>query len=286
MNNTVTEETFIDELVQEVKDEICHPANAGKVCVAVEGDDDISLYGKFLNSQLVYFSPTGVCLFIVPILEQLPEYNSQLIGIKDADFDYLRGVNYTLPNLFLTDTHDAETMMLQRSIINDIVYEYTHQQMPNIVNDAFGALEWYSYLQYYNTEIITSVNNDGIRFKGLSISKLFDGSTPICCADCLDIVKHYADNQRLMHFPTEVQLQSFKSQKATTEMFNLHRGHDVTRCIGIMIRCHTYPKGKMIGDDDIPRQLRIRYLFTDFQTTHLYEKLDSWGRAHGYTMWN
>ena len=286
MSSTVTDETFIDELVQEVKDEICHPANAGKVCVAVEGDDDIGLYGKFLNSQLVYFFLTCDCVFIVSILERLPEYNNQLIGIKDADFDNLRGVNYTLPNLFLTDTHDAETMMLQRSIINDIVFEYTHQQMPNVVNDAFGALEWYSYLQYYNTDVITSVNDDGIRFKGLSISTLFNGDTPVCCADCLDIVRHHADNHRLVHFPTEAQLQSFKAQKATTELFNLHRGHDVIRCIGILIRCHTSSKGKKIGDNDIPRQLRIRYLFDDFQTTHLYDRLNSWGRGHGYKMWN
>lgn len=287
MCSTVTDETFIDEMVQEVRDEICHPANAGKVCVAVEGEDDISLYGKFMNDEQVFFFTTGDCVYIVPVLAQLPEYSDQLIGIKDADFDHLRGVTYTLPNLFLTDTHDAETMLLQRGqLISDLVYEYTHKQIPDIMNTVFAALEWYSYLQYYNTDQITAGNADGIRFKGLSISNVYDGANCVGCTDCISIVRGYANNARLAHFPTDTQLTAFKAAKATGDMFNLHRGHDVIRCIGIIIRRNTPPSNKMVGDDVIPRVLRIRYQMSDFQTTRLYHDLDAWGTARGRSLWN
>ena len=286
MDSTVIEGDFIEEMVQEVEEEINHPANDGKVCVVVEGEDDISLYGKFLNESLMFFYTTGDCIYVVPIIKSLSQYENQLIAIKDADFDHLRGITYSEKNLFLTDTHDSETMILKTGNVSDIVYEYTHKRMPNIVSDVFGALEWYSYLQYYNTTEFLSINKDGIKFKGLKMGHLFDGSSPIDCNHCLETVKKFANNAALPHFPTIVELQSYRTQNETTDVFNLHRGHDAIHCMAIIIRNNTYPKGPKIGDDQLPKQLRILYQITDFQQTNLYQSLDAWMLSTGHPLWN
>lgn len=287
MDNTVTDNIFIDEMVQDVEDELNHPVNNGKVCVVVEGIDDIGLYGKFFNENLMFFFPTGDCVYILPIIHELQAYNDRLIGIKDADFDNLRGVSYTEPNFFLTDGHDCEMMMLRKEdAVADLVYEYTHQRFKNIVTDVFSALEWYSYLQYYNTEKIVSVNKDGIRFKGLCMTKLFDGVNVIDCNTCLDVVQKFGNNSVLPHFPSEVELRTFRGQKVTSDSYNLHRGHDVMYCIAIVIRNNTYKGGKAIGNGDVARELRISYLFEDFKTTKLFHELDTWMNSTGHHIWN
>lgn len=285
MDCTVTDSsTFIDEMVQEVKDELSHPVNDGKVCVVVEGEDDIGLYGKFLNENLMFFYPTGNCIYILPIIDGLSTFSNRLIGIKDADFDHLRGVSYAEPNLFLTDCHDCETMMLKTAAVEDLIYEYTHQRLPNIVNDVFKALEWYSYLQYYNTVKIVAVNNDGIRFKGLNMDKIYNGIDVISCSACLNSVREHGNNSALSYFPSEEELQTFRNQNSITDFYNLHRGHDVMHCMAIVIRRNAFHK--KIGNSDVARALRISYQFEDFQSTILYRKLDAWMTNTGHHIWN
>lgn len=286
MGSTVTDNIFINEIVQEVEEELNHPVNEGKVCVVVEGDDDIGLYGKFLDEKLMYFYATGDCVYVLPIIQELSAYSDRIIGIKDADFDHLRGVCYAESNMFLTDSHDCETMMLQKeAAVADLVYEYTHKRLPNILTEIFSALEWYSYLQYYNTDKIVSINNDGIRFKGLSMANLYDGVNAIGCKACLDAVRIHGKNFTLQHYPSEEDLQTFRIQNNTSDAFNLHRGHDVMNCIAIVIRNNTYPGGKKIGNCDVARELRISYQIEDFQSTLLYQNLDAWMSTTGHRIW-
>lgn len=286
MDNTVTDSTFVEEIVQEVEDELKHPVNEQKVCVVVEGADDIGLYGKFLDEDLMFFFDTGDCVYIPPIIRELSTYSNRLIGIKDADFDHLRKICYPEQNLFLTDCHDCEMMMLkQADVVADIVYEYTHKRIPGIIANIFSALDWYSYLQYYNIDVITAANDDGIRFKGLKMINLYDGSSAISCTHCLDTVRNFANNARLALFPSHTDLQKFRDSKQTSDAYNLHRGHDVMHCIAIDIRNNSYSGCKKVSYDTICEELRIRYQFKDFQSTKMYQDLDNWMCSVGHRIW-
>lgn len=49
---------------------------------------------------------------------------SDFIGIKDADYDVLNHVSYPYPNLFMTDKHDLETMMISEEALENIMKEF------------------------------------------------------------------------------------------------------------------------------------------------------------------
>ena len=170
--------------------------------------------------------------------------------------------------------------------MKDVVYEHTHKVMPNIIEDTFNILEWYSYLQYYNTTKILSTDADGIRFKGFKISSLIDGKNSVCCKDCLDIVRKHGNNSHLPHFPTEEILQSFREQNKTTDFYNLHRGHDVVHCMAIIIRDNTCSSGKKICGEQLANELRVHYQFSDFRETNLFHELDDWMTTNGHHLWN
>ena len=88
------------------------------------------------------------------------------------------------------------------------------------------------------------------------------------------------------HFPTLAELQSFRTHKETADAFNLHRGHDIMHCMAIIIRKNSYTKGPKIRDDQLPKQIRILYQFSDFQHTNLYQSLDDWMTSSGHRLWN
>ena len=104
--------TYQDKL-NELKLDISHPNNSGIAFVLVEGESDIRLFRKFFNLEncKVENIPGGKFKLEECVRELMNNY-PLLIGLRDADFLHLEGTAYSEPNMFLTDLHDMEMIVV------------------------------------------------------------------------------------------------------------------------------------------------------------------------------
>ena len=257
------------------------PVNAGKIMAIVEGDDDIKLYSKFFNNQAVYFhtlTVKGCEYFEDVLLECNPIYGSDYFVIKDADFDYLNNQTYPYPNLFLTDTHDIETLILKDDSLNSICCEYLLSNDAFTSSDIMSDIKVLSYFKWYN-----NIHHLGINFDAPRFFDLYNGSNAIDVDDCLRWIYNAPANQDGNIIPSDV-ITDFIANNNAVDLLQLTNGHDV--CDGIRAKIGYLKNNKnTVGNkEDIPRCLRIKYSFADFTHTTLYSKINSWATALGYNL--
>jgi len=94
------------------------------VIVITEGATDVRVYQRFFSKthcQLVPSNGKQNAIDATVILNG--EHFAGLFTIVDADFDHLESINPISPNIFYTDLHDLETMILSSSSLDDVLGE-------------------------------------------------------------------------------------------------------------------------------------------------------------------
>lgn len=277
-NSTISEN--IDEVVIDLQSEMWNPSNTGKIGIIVEGEDDIRLYQKLFDKDSVFLYCASNWYFVVEATKRLSLFQDRIIGIKDADFDRVLGTDYSeIPNLFQTDTHDAETLIINNDIINNLLLEYVGYTDDTLISNISEQLSWFSYLRLFN-----QVNGNGIRFKGFGIGKIFSKPNYTINPDYfLQKVQEHGDNSKITNFPNKNDIENIKNTLPITDPLILSNGHDLTNCLGIYISGKTKSGG--ISGKDICRQLRIHYSINTFRQTELYKSIDQWSRQYDYNLW-
>ena len=128
--------------------------------IVVEGITDLRLYSKFIDPDLCSIIIADSKQNVRTCIEACNEEGvNGIIGIIDADFSRLEEKSREIPNLFMTDAHDLECMLLNSPAYEDIVTEYVNinkyarfegrkqeKLRPILLRNAaaIGYLRWYS----------------------------------------------------------------------------------------------------------------------------------------------
>lgn len=277
-NSTISEN--LEEVVIDLQSEMWNPSNTGKIAVIVEGEDDTRLYQKLFNKESVFIYCASNWYFVVEATKRLSLFKDKIIGIKDADFDRVLGIDYNeIPNLFQTDTHDAETLIINNEIINNLLLEYVGYTDNTLISNISEQLSWFSYLRLFN-----QVKGKGIRFKGFGLGKIFSNPSYTIDPDSfLQKVQEHGDNSKIANFPNKDDIEKIKNTLPVTDPLILSNGHDLTNCLGIYISGKS--KGGGISGKDICRHLRIHYNINIFRQTQLFKSIDQWSSQYGYHVW-
>ena len=113
-----------------------HPSYTNRVIVLLEGEADIRLFRALLNLGAVKIETANSKNDVIDIVNDLAVekcYATQLIGICDADFDHILGTSITCQNIFVTDTHDTETMILQSRASEALIAEYAPNEESHVL---------------------------------------------------------------------------------------------------------------------------------------------------------
>ncbi len=287
--STVTEAIAnkINAKISELQMMLSSNANFGKCVILVEGVDDRKLYSSFINDSQIIINVLGGCYHMPEILSMIENnkvLKNKVIGIKDADFDHITGKTYPLDNLFETDTHDWETMMLTKECEDKVTIEALDEKTSGLFNKVMKDLSNYSYIKFYNEVEILSKNLDGILFEGFCISKVYDGEKPCEMDESLLKVKKHGNNEALAHYPSDRDIDSFKRRFQAPDLMQLTCGHDLIH--GIVQRL-TKIKGvsPKIGYNDICRMFRVSCTMAFFRTTQLYQAVFEWAHKHNVIVW-
>jgi hypothetical protein len=92
--------------------------------IIVEGDTDQRFFKRFVEENLCQIVSAYNKENAIDILEILDKDRFDgVLAIVDADFWRIDGIEYLKANLFLTDTHDLETMILRSPALEKLMDE-------------------------------------------------------------------------------------------------------------------------------------------------------------------
>lgn len=230
------------------------PVNYEKTIVIVEGIDDVEVYSRFFVNEKTCFYPDGNCDKHSLILTDLNvRYESRLVAIKDADFDRLNSVQHGFANMFLSDSHDLEGMILCNGITGELT-EDDAQRCADI--DIYGFKEQLrdiSMLKWYN-----NINHWGLNFKKLSVN--------------VSIEEYWNNAIANTEGTVTVTYDSFVDFLSTrqADLNELTNGHDLFEL--------TYIHAKSFNKINFPKKaffkrIRSAYTIDCFKTTDLYASL-------------
>ena len=243
------------------------PVTDGKEVLIVEGADDVSVYSRFFTAQYVELYPDGCCGTHYRILKSLnPNYAARLAAIKDADFDRLNGTRPEYDNLFLTDGHDLENMILREGIPAPVIGEYRSRCNSIDLQEIHCGLAMISYLRWMNND-----RDLCLKFKALSLATYYIRPYRI------DFERYLADllheSNRASASVTHSDVEVFASRHHVNDMSDLTRGHDLLECIYIRAKeasAGNFPKKKFF------RKIRDAYSVDMFSRTSLCHEICSY----------
>lgn len=253
-----------------------NPLNKGKVILLVEGFDDVNVFEKFFNPQLVQLHFVCNCNEIIRVLNQIEQrYQNRLLAIKDADFDRLKGITYTHTNLFLTDYHDAEMLMLSGygTMLLAMRYNVNTMQIPSF-KQLMQDIESISYLKIYN-----SIHDLRINFDKPEIASFYTGKSPLDYSSyTINLFGKLANLGKIVAESTIVNFACSLSYD-DKDLLQLTNGHDMFDVVYKIIRLN-YRQN--LRKKDVAREMRRIYTWNRFKKTVLYNSLDKWFTSHNY----
>lgn len=288
MDNTVLEATKFESLIQELHLMRNHETNKDKIFVIIEGIDDMKFYKRYFNDDKVVLYQTNNCIFVKKIVENLNAsqlFTNRLFGIKDADFDKILNRTYPeIPNLFLTDYHDFEMMILSSEYDKYICSECGINKQEALTLKVAYDLKNLSFLRLYDEVQKTDFNANGINFKKISYATIYNGYSPVDMKICLDHVKSTCNNIALPHFPTSDQLNNFTSSFQNEDIKQLTRGHDLIHALICKLN-YLSATNINLGYSDLCLALRCSYTKEMFEETNLYKSINEWTHNRNINIW-
>lgn len=260
-----------------------HPSFKGKVVAVLEGDTDIRLFRSLLDENHIKIeSAVGKSSLseIICDLSNEEGYANRLFGIRDADFVRIIGESIGCESIFLTDTHDAETMMLISPAVSTLIAEYASNEESasllneRLVNSAMNAAYELGIFRYINY-----VNNLNINFKGLHIDLYSTIEDLEINIDHVELIKSLINRSPKLTpgIDKEYLLDKYREHtKVVYDRLQFCNGHDVTKFISYILSQRHLSNDIQMSQDKVERSLRLSYGVEHFKRTDLYECLNKW----------
>jgi hypothetical protein len=242
---------------------------------------DLRMYRRFANARFCQVIPAHSKDNVIGAIEILDKDGIVgVLAIVDADFWRLDGKEPQSPNIFITDTHDLETMILASPALEKLVNEYcssskverlTQQRKKSIRQILLESGRPIGYLRW-----ISQVQNLSLVFEDLKFSRFIDRGT--LATDIPKMIK-VVKNKSERHDLDEADLQDTIEDVAghNHNAWDVCCGHDLI-CILSIGLCSALGSNQSndVKPEKIEKVLRIAYEFTYFRNTQLYLDIKGW----------
>lgn len=248
-----------------------------KVIVLVEGPTDKDFYAKFFNESSVLYKSEYGCGHFLDILNRLSNsYGNRFIIIKDADFDLVNSIDYSMySNLFLTDYHDIEIMCAffnnetEKTVITKMLNVYEQGIFDKVVDDIINI----SYTKWFNSN---TENKIGCK----ELIGCYTSNVKITLEECLK-------KQQLKHGTSfnKDDVEQFISDHSFVDKKMITNGHDFCNALGKVLtdkrikisksKKHVFKKVG-VGEKEMQNELESVFSNSDFSNTNMYKAIAKW----------
>ncbi|WFN34328.1 DUF4435 domain-containing protein [Methanogenium sp. S4BF] len=289
--------------------EMTYPGMGGKVFVITEGPYDLEVYDRCFNSETCILrianSKENVCEIVEGICarkaastadrseEGTQRDECRIIGIIDSDYSLFDSSCKERKNIFRTDTHDLETMLVASGALENVIDYIEKNALPQTFSQkAYGSLRQGNLRasltragRYLGMAVF--VNNQGgfnITFKHINckkrdiFSRFVKAEALECDIEALKEVILEKNPGRGEDFMDAFERVIRESGGYYFEYpWHICRGHDL---ICILVRDlnlrYSLRDGEQIGGRDLERLLRRHYHAVYFAETDLCKQIRDW----------
>ncbi|MCD1293558.1 hypothetical protein CUJ83_00920 [Methanocella sp. CWC-04] len=261
----------------------------------VEGTSDALFFRQFVDEKDCKILVAGGKYHVIEALRKIDgDDEKRVIGIVDSDYSRLDGESLEMPNLFMTDTHDLETLIIRSQALNKFLIQYasytklnsfvvrydrTSQQEPDIRHILVNSGKYLGYFVWLNQR--KGWNFD---FSDIDYGRFVDAET--LRIDSNRMVEHVVSrcNGKRRYYIDEVENSLFKmirSKGGEDDLWQVCRGHDLVEILLIGIkRIFGYDGAKDLVNsrEDVERNLRLSFGVIHLVSTSLYASLREWER--------
>lgn len=246
----------------------------------VEGYADLKLFKKFIdenNCRVKFIPGKTLAIDVLKILEKRNE--SGVLLLVDADYDHLEGIKPMSVNMFYTDNHDIETMIISTNALENLLNEFSDKRKltkfekfkSNHLRSvllttciSIGYVRWASIHNNWTLKFRDLVFSVFIDFKNLNLhyQKFLS-----------ELIKNSRSNKiPLSVIIKEVKLLTTKS----SDPWMICSGHDLTEILLISLKFIFGYNVATLTREKLEAILRLAYEFRFFKKTILYSELKRW----------
>ena len=252
----------------------------------VEGDADKRIYSRFTRAEAcrleVAYGRENVIAATL-ILEQ--ESFAGVLAIVDADFDVLENRIFFSSNIFLTDTHDLETMMLKSPALEKLLLEMGSETKLDEFVKGLGKelremlLEEGLHLGYLRWVSIR--HGHALKFEGLKYRAFTDHLTlAVNQSKLIKAIKDHSQKPQLLDQELQQQIEAIRDE--THDKWHVCCGHDLIGLLSVGLHKTIGSwNWKEIEPEIIERSLRLGYESAWFRDTRLYASIKAWEEVNG-----
>lgn len=262
--------------------------------ILVEGNNDYTLYRKFINNDLcevqIAFGKHNI-IDVIEILNQRGYSNS--IGILDSDFGNIGTKPEHSNDIFYTDTHDIETTIIRSDSFNSLVDSYCEKERHDqFIADNNGEdirvillklIAPLGYLKWANQQeewglLFKAKNTNGAELKiedFIPVGTMqFSGYKKM-----VNTVFNYSRGKVKVNIEEAIAIEHVEnlSKGSEVDYYQLCNGHDLSYLFSLALRkkIANY-NSKAIPAEQIEKDLVLAYDSSGFKITDLYANLKKW----------
>ena len=298
MNNNPTDinEAGIDYFINEV-------LISQGVGILVESPDNKKLFENLLHEKCRFYPANGW----VNVIENIKKINLEnnnnyaLIGIIDADFRRISDEISTEKNIFMTDHHDTEIMIISSVALeklNILIDKEKIQTFENQQNKSLrdfilelirpiSVLRWLSYRDNLgltfktrlgskkdDVELASKTQSKSKEDKYIDYDDFIDEKYNFTNADLLKAVENKSEKQNFFKNNPKIKQDFEDLLKENFDLKELSNGHDFMNVLAMILK--RIAKNSQIKVADIETNFIFAYHLTDFQKTNLHQSLAVW----------
>lgn len=252
--------------------------NFGGSIILVEGHSDMRVYRRFFDHnkcRLVLSFGKENALKALLILEN--DSLKGILAIVDSDFFRIESNKPEDDDLFLTDYHDLESMIISSNVLEDILLEFGNSN--DIKNYKFNIqdilYESASYLGFFRWISSKSKENLRLKFKGINFLNFIDKNTLML--DIKKLMKEVINNSNQIVNKKNIELKILYLKKSNYDLKEVCSGHDLIEILYIGLK-YIFGNRKTISLDlDVfDSAIKLSYNYSYFSQSNLFAELEKW----------
>lgn len=250
----------------------------------VEGDIDARVYKNFIEEKSCQIENAYNKAQAIEVLEIINKDNfAGALAIVDADFDILEQKRIKTKNLFLTDFHDLECLILASPALEKVLAEFGsegkiknfEQASKKTVREAI--LERGAIIGHLRR--ISLLEQLSLKFEELDFSKFVEkDSLNFDLPKCINRIKINSKNSSLNEQQTIGRLNQVIVKNK--DLLHISCGKDLIEILTIGLRKVLGTNDTKVNSEIVSRDLRLAYEFTFFSKTDLYKNVKKWEKTN------
>lgn len=262
--------------------------------VLVEGETDVLLYEKFMDTTICRLYPVQGKEKVKEIINLISKDGIETVcAIIDADLDHITGKEYK-NNIFITDGHDAEIMMFLSDAFARVIKEYYQSKYCSESNEIIKVREKLislalplSYMRLLSTSkaLNFAFKPDNETSKCFPYGKFIEVNNKknehLTISKLIQTVCSYNNNQGAGKDQKQMEVQLTELMKKKYEEKHILHGHDLMNIIALSLKYYGKSNKKKNEADDIETAFRLAYSIDYFKTTTLYSALEQYSKKIG-----